>query len=237
MEVERHHLVPDELVDDRLGEQRLLGAPVEAAEDAGDVLGVGVLGRAGEPPQIGEQHPGEHLGAAGWRQLDAHRAHVGVLPRRAEPEGAGGEPSHPRERGGAHLAPWVRRKGPPHPMGEAVGQGVLELPQDSPVLGGQRLAVGAARRLAQPAQSRPLDKAEPLGRDGILAVVVGHATTLRRRVERRPEGQWVTGVVIMATNMSTRLSTQRCVVEGAGGRPGPGRGPGRRRPGRRRRCR
>ena len=40
LEVERHDLVPDELVDDRLGEQRLLGAPVEAAEDAGDVLGV-----------------------------------------------------------------------------------------------------------------------------------------------------------------------------------------------------
>ena len=38
-QVQRHHLVPDQLVDDRLREEDVLGAPVEAPQYKRDLLG------------------------------------------------------------------------------------------------------------------------------------------------------------------------------------------------------
>ena len=57
-QVERHHLVADQLVDDRLREEDVLGAAVEAPQEQRDLLRVGALAAGGEAAQVGEEHAG-----------------------------------------------------------------------------------------------------------------------------------------------------------------------------------
>ena len=53
-QVQRHHLVTDQLVDDRFREQHPFGAPIEATQQLGDVLGIEAFGLRCEPAEIGE---------------------------------------------------------------------------------------------------------------------------------------------------------------------------------------
>ena len=82
-QVERHHLVADQLVDDRLGEQDVLGAAVEAAQQRAHLLRVALLGEAREAADVGEEDAGVGRHPARRCRLDAGRAEVRALARRA----------------------------------------------------------------------------------------------------------------------------------------------------------
>ena len=57
-QVQRHHLVAHDLVDDRLGKQDPLSAPVEPSQEIGDRRRIGGLCSRGEAAEIREQHTG-----------------------------------------------------------------------------------------------------------------------------------------------------------------------------------
>ena len=66
-QVQRHDLVTDDLVDDRLREEDSFGAAVEPSEQRSHGRGIAHLGPAGEASKIGEQDTRVHRRPAGGR--------------------------------------------------------------------------------------------------------------------------------------------------------------------------
>src|SRR5437879_13871086 len=56
-QVERHHLVPDQLVDDGLGEEHVLCTPIEAAQDRRSLSGSPPSKRAVNPRRSAKRMP------------------------------------------------------------------------------------------------------------------------------------------------------------------------------------
>jgi hypothetical protein len=161
-QVERHHLVADQLVDDRLREEDSLRAGVEAAQQGADRLGIGLLGEPGEPTQVGEEDADLGRHPTRRRRLDAGIAEGRVLARGAVAEGLDQAAAEAGEGRAADSAAGARRERPEQPHPETTGATRHQSVVGLPILGGKRLAFPLARRSAHAAEVRALPERQPI---------------------------------------------------------------------------
>ena len=160
-QVQRHHLVSDELVDHREREQDVLGRAVEAAQQLRRLGCVAAVEPRREPAQVREQHAREHRHPAGRRQLDTRRAHRRVLARRPVAERPGDEAAGALERRRAERAPGAARHRAEQQRHQPAGTALVQPPRRLPVVGLERLAVALSGLAAQGPNAHALPSGEP----------------------------------------------------------------------------
>jgi hypothetical protein len=142
-QVERHHLVTDELVDDRGSRQDPRSDGVEPVEQLRDVAGRHLLRERREAADIGEQDADFHLHPTDRRLLEACVAEVRVLARRAEPEASHDLPANSAVRGVTETTAWLGRQPAHHPDEGARQVPIDQLVEERDI---SRIAGHAARR-------------------------------------------------------------------------------------------